>query len=154
MLVSRFPTIIDGVLSTLKADANLTTVTISDGLPVTEDRYLDIILIGNSGDGEDTRAGTITQEYHDLAGIDSTRDETIQIFCAVISQTGNVDVATTRSRAFELLGYVSNALRNNFTLAAAGVLRVELSSVEVNVEQFADGTAVRLPFTITATTLI
>lgn len=154
MLVSRFPTVIDGVLSTLKADANLTTVTISDGLPVTEDRYLDIILIGNSGDGEDTRAGNITQEYHDLAGINSTRDETIQIFCAIISQTGNVDVATTRSRAFDLLGHISNALRNNYNLNAAGVLRVELTDIEVTVEQFADGTAVRLPFTITATTLI
>lgn len=154
MLVSRFPTVIDGILTTLRADNNLTTVTISDGLPVTEDRYLDIILIGNSGDGEDTRAGNITQEYHDLAGVNSTRDETIQIFCAIISQTGNVDVATTRSRAFELLGYVSNALRNNYHLNATGVLRVELTDIDVNVEQFADGTAVRLPFTITATTLI
>lgn len=154
MLVSRFPTVIDGVLATLNADSNLTGVSISDGLPISEDRYLDLILIGNSGDGEDTRAGSISQEYHDLAGIDSTRDETIQIFCAVISQTGNVDVATTRTRAFQLLGYVSDALRNNFTLGAAGVLRVEMTDIEVTVEQFADGTAVRLPFTITATTLI
>lgn len=154
MLVSRFPTVIDGVLTTLKADSNLAGVSISDGLPISEDRYLDLVLIGNSGDGEDTRAGSISQEYHDMAGVDSTRDETIQIFCAVISQTGNVDVAATRSRAFQLLGFVSDALRNNFTLGAAGVLRVEMTDVEVMVEQFADGTAVRLPFTISASTLI
>jgi hypothetical protein len=85
MAISQFATITDAVLTILRADANLSAVTISDGLPITEDRLVDLVIIGNSGNPEDSRSGTITQEWHDLAGINSTRDETVQIFCAILT---------------------------------------------------------------------
>jgi len=154
MAVSRFPAVVDAVVTALKAAPGLASAVVSDGLPITEDRLTDLVIIGNGGQPEDTRAGTISQEYHDLAGVDSTRDETVQVFCCVISQTGDVDVAATRTRAFDLLGAISDTLRANYKLGVSGVIRVELSDVEVVVEQFADGTAVRLPFTLTATSLI
>lgn len=153
-IVSRFPAVVDGVLTVLRADANLSAVVISDGLPITEDRLVDLVIIGNSGDPESTDAGSVTQNYHDLAGIDSTRDETVTVNCCVLAQTGDVDVSATRARAFAVLGYVESALRANYSLGATGVLRVELTDVTVQVEQFADGTAVRLPFTLTATSII
>lgn len=141
-------------MALLTADPNFSGIVVSDGLPITEDRLVDLVIIGNSGDPENTEAGTISQEYHDLAGISSTRDETIQINCCVLSQTGDVDVSATRTRAFQILGFVESAIRGNYGLGLANVIRVELSDVSVQVDQFADGTAVRLPFTITATSII
>lgn len=151
---SRFPAVVDAILSTLSNDANLSGVVISDGLPITEDRLVDLVIIGNAGDPENSEAGSVSQSYHDLAGVNSTRDETVQVNCCVLSQTGDVDVAATRSRAFQVLGYVESALRANYALGLTNVMRVEVSDVNVYVDQFADGTAVRLPFTITATSII
>lgn len=141
-------------MALLTADPNFSGIVVSDGLPITEDRLVDLVIIGNSGDPENTEAGTISQEYHDLAGISSTRDETVQINCCVLSQTGDVDVSSTRTRAFQILGFVESALRGNYGLGLVNVIRVELTDVSVQVDQFADGTAVRLPFTITATSII
>jgi hypothetical protein len=86
--------------------------------------------------------------------VNSTREETVQVSCCVISQTGDVDVSATRTRAFNILGYISDAVRANYTLGVSGVMRVEMSDVQVFVEQFADGTSVRLPFTISVYSLI
>ena len=154
MAISQFAALTDSVLAILRADTHLSNVTISDGLPITEDRLVDLIVIGNSGSPEDTRAGSIRQQWHDLAGINSTRDETCEIFCCLISQTGDVDVSATRTRAFEILGYISDALRATLNGGIANCFGIDLTDVEVNVEQFADGTSIRLPFTITANTLI
>ena len=154
MAVSQFPGVVDALVTLLNATATLTGVVISDGLPITEDRMNDLVMIGSTGSPDDTRSGTISQEYNDLAGINSTREERVEISCCVISQTGDVDVSTTRTRAFAILGYISDAVRANYTLGVSGVMRVEMSDVEVFVEQFADGTSVRLPFTISVNSLI
>jgi len=154
MAASQFPYVVDALVTLLKATASLSAVVISDGLPITEDRMNDLVMIGTTGSPDDTRSGTISQEYNDLAGINSTREETVQVSCCVISQTGDVDVAATRTRAFTILGSISDAVRANYTLGVSGVMRVEMSDVEVFVEQFADGTSVRLPFTISVSSLI
>ena len=151
---SRFAAVYDALLSTLQADGNLSSVTVSDGLPITEDRLVDLVIVGNGGDPENSEAGRITQSYHDLAGTSSTRDEVVTINCFAMSQTGDVDVSATRTRAFQVLGYVESAIRANYALGLANVLRVEITEIYCNIEQFADGTAVRLPFTVQATCLI
>ena len=151
---SRFAAVYDALLSTLRASGDLSSVTISDGLPITEDRLVDLVIVGNGGDPENTEAGRVTQSYHDLAGINSTRDETVTINCFVMSQTGDVDISATRSRAFEVLGYVESAIRANYGLGLANVIAVEVTDITCYIEQFADGTAVRLPFTVTATSII
>jgi len=151
---SRFAAVYDAVLTTLRADTNLATLTVSDGLPITQERYDDLVIIGNSGDPEQPEAGRITQSYHDLAGTSSTRDETVTLYCCVMSQTGDVDISTTRSRAFEVLGWVESAIRANYGLSLANVLAVEITDVSCIIDQFADGTAVRLPFTLQATSII
>jgi len=151
---SRFAAVYDALLSTLQADGDLSSVTISDGLPITEDRLVDLVIVGNGGDPENSEAGRITQGYHDLAGTSSTRDEVVTINCFAMSQTGDVDVSATRTRAFQVLGYVESAIRANYALGLANVLRVEITEISCNIEQFADGTAVRLPFTVQATCLI
>lgn len=151
---SRFAAVYDAVLSTLRADANLATLTVSDGLPITEDRYNDLVIVGNSGEPEQPEAGRITQAYHDLAGTSSTRDETITLYCCVMSQTGDVDISATRARAFEVLGWVESAIRANYGLGLSNVLAVEITDITCVIDQFADGTAVRLPFTLQATSII
>ena len=154
MAVSQFPGVVDALVTLLNATATLSAVVISDGLPISEDRMNDLVMIGSTGSPDDTRSGTISQEYNDMAGVNSTREERVEISCCVISQTGDVDVSATRTRAFNILGYISDAVRANYTLGVSGVMRVELSDVEVFVEQFADGTSVRLPFTISVNSLI
>lgn len=154
MSASRFAAVYDAVLATLKAAPSLSTVTISDSLPITDDRLDRLIMIGNGGNAEDTRSGSTRQNYRDMAGVNSTRDETISIYCCVLTQTGDVDVAATRSAAFTILGNVEAALRGNYSLGLTDVLRVEVVDVEIYTEQFGDGTAIRLPFTIEATALI
>jgi hypothetical protein len=151
---SRFAAVYDALLSTLQADGNLSSVTVSDGLPITDDRLVDLVIVGNGGDPENSEAGRITQSYHDLAGTSSTRDEVVTINCFAMSQTGDVDVSATRTRAFQVLGYVESAIRANYALGLANVLRVEITEISCNIEQFADGTSVRLPFTVQATCLI
>lgn len=154
MSTSRFAAVYDAIVSLLQSDPALASVVVSDSLPISQDRYTDLILIGNSGDPEDTRAGTISQNYHDMARTSSTRDETFSIYCCVLSQTGDVAVAATRSQAFTVLGGVESALRASYNLGLSDVMRVEVTDAEVFIEQFADGTAVRIPFTIQATCLI
>lgn len=154
MATSRYAAVADAIVATLQADANLSAVVVSDGLPITEDRLTSLVIVGNSGDPEDSYAGRFEQEYHDLAGVNSTRDETITIPCCVLAQTGDIDVSATRLSAFTILGYVEGALRANYRLGLDNVLRVEMSGGDVNVSQFADGTAVRLSFSITAACLI
>lgn len=154
MSSSRFAAVYDAILTLLRNDSNLSTSTVSDGLPITEDRLTSLVLVGNQGDAEETLAGSVSQSYHDLAGTSSRRDEQITINCAVMVQTGDVDVSATRSAAFTVLGHVEAALRANYNLGLTEVMRVEVSDIQCYIEQFADGTAVRLPFTVTATCLI
>lgn len=151
---SRFAAVYDALLATLQADTNLATITVSDGLPITQDRITDLVIIGNSGDPENTEAGSISQNYHDMAGTSSTRDETVQINCFVMSQTGDVDVSATRTRAFQVMGWVESAIRANYALGLANVLAVEITDISVLIDQFADGTSVRMPFTVQATCII
>jgi hypothetical protein len=151
---SRFAAVYDATLTTLRADTNLATLTVSDGLPITQERYDDLVIIGNSGDPEQPEAGRITQAYHDLAGTSSTRDETVTLNCCVMSQTGDVDISTTRTRAFEVLGWVESAIRANYGLGLTNVIAVEITDISCIIDQFADGTAVRLPFTLQATSII
>lgn len=154
MSASRFAAIYDAILDTLNADPTLASVTITDSLPITDDRLDRLVMIGNGGNPEDTRSGSSRQQYHDLAGASSRRDETISIFCCVMAQTGDVDVSGTRTVAFGILASVEAALRGNYNLGLTDVLRVEVVDIEVYTEQFGDGTAIRLPFTIEATALI
>jgi hypothetical protein len=154
MATSRYPAVVDAIVTTLQAAPALSAVTVTDGLPITEDRLTSLVIVGNSGDPEEPYAGRFEQEYHDLAGVNSTRDETVTVPCCVLAQTGDIDVSATRSSAFTILGAVESALRANYALGVDGVLRVEMSGGDVIVSQFADGTAVRLTFTITAACLI
>lgn len=151
---SRFAAVYDAVLATLQADTNLATLTVSDGLPISEDRFNDLVIVGNSGDPEQIEAGRITQNYHDLAGVSSSRDETVTLNCCVMSQTGDVDISATRTRAFLVLGWVEAAIRANYGLGLTNVIAVEITDISCIIEQFADGTAVKLPFTIQATSII
>lgn len=153
-MISRYAAVADALVAALQAAPALSAVTVTDGLPITEDRLTSLVIVGNSGDPEDDSAGTFDQMYHDLAGTGSTREETVTIPCAVLAQTGDIDVSATRSSAFTILGAVESTLRGNYTLGVDGVLRVEMSGGEVRVSQFADGTAVRLTFSIQATCLI
>lgn len=154
MASSRFAAVFDAVLAACQAEPTLAATTISDTLPLTQDRLTALLMIGNSGDPEDPRAGSIRQSYHDMAGTSSTRDETVTINCAVMVQTGDIDVAATRSSAFTVLAGVESALRGSIGLGLSYVMRVEVIDAEVYIEQFADGTSVRIPFTIEATCLI
>lgn len=156
IVASRWNTVYEALLALFQADTSLATagVYVSDGIPISEDRFLNMVIVGNMGDPTVNQAGSISQEYHDLAGTQSSRDETILIDACIIAQNGNSDLTAARLAAFTTLNSVESALRLNFTLGLRDVIRTELRDANVYLDLFADGAACRISFTIETTTLL
>ncbi|KUH38386.1 MULTISPECIES: hypothetical protein [Streptomyces] len=107
MATSAVPAAIDALLAILRAAPALADVDIIDGPPTGDMSAADIVAVGWQPDGED--AVSLVQEFA-YAGA-RRRDEEFVISCWLESWTGDSDVASRRTRAFELLAVVEDALR-------------------------------------------
>lgn len=154
VVATRWAAVTNAVLATLRADPNLATTTILDGFPVTNDPLVDAVVVGSSADPEDDVAGTVTQEYHDMALASSSRMETVTLACEVWAQNGDGDLSAARTRAFLLLGYVEAALRANPSQGLTDVLRVEVVDATVHQAQTEYGAVCSVDVTVSATSLI
>lgn len=154
MSASRLHAAITALHAAAAADSSLVSlgVLVTDGLPVTQDRVNDLLVIGATSDEEETGA-SLTQDWHDL-GAAATRDETVQIRCYVRSQVGDVDVAGTRSRAFAVVAAVEALLRTDIDLGLGQVLNASVVEANYIVSQSTNGTAVWVPFTVRVRALI
>ncbi|MFB7421586.1 hypothetical protein ACFC1L_44375 [Streptomyces sp. NPDC056210] len=104
---SRVPAAVDALLSILRATPALSEVRIVDGptaVNLTERR---IIYIGWQPSGEN--AVSLQQDFN-AAGA-RTRDEYFVIAGYVESRSGDKDIAIHRTRVFEILAAVEDALR-------------------------------------------
>lgn len=93
-------------------------VQIADGLKVASDYAGDWAVVGGDGDiGEEEEAGRTTQRWMGLGA--KTRDEEINIVCAVGSSSGNAETSMKprRDRVWEMLTAVEAALRTDPGLA-------------------------------------
>lgn len=157
MAVSRFAALTDAILSTLRAstDAGLTGVEIVDGPPFGADVPPKAVFIGWTGGDEDDTAGTISQSVHDAGlGASAKRDETVVVECIAEVFTGDDDLSAPRTTCVAILGAVESALRADYSLGLADVLRVEIDTGEVLQSRGPNGAAVRIGFRVSATCLI
>jgi len=153
---SRIHAAIVALTAACVADSTLVArgTTISDGLPVSSDSASELLVIGGSPVESDTLAGEGTQSWRSDGGTAAARDGEESILCYAVAATGDVDVSTTRAAAFAILAAVEALLRANYTLGLDGVLSVEVSRVSYQLEQYADGTRVVVPFTVTVRSVI
>lgn len=156
MSTSRIHAAIVALTAACVADATLVGrgTYVSDGAPVSADAASEVLVIGGSPVETDTLAGEGTQSWRSDGGTSAARDGEESILCYVAAATGDVDVATTRAAAFAVLAAVESLLRANYTLGLAGVLSVEVTRVSYQLEQYADGTRVVVPFTVTVRSVI
>mgnify|MGYP006921373417 CR=1 FL=1 len=154
MSASRLHAAITALHAAAAADSSLVSlgVLVTDGLPVTQDRVNDLLVIGATSDEEETGA-SLTQDWHDL-GAAASRDEIVRIRCYVRSQVGDVDVAGTRSRAFAVVAAVEALLRADIDLGLGQVLNASVVEANYIVSQSTNGTAVWVPFTVRVRALI
>lgn len=107
MATSAVPAAIDALLAILRAAPALAGVEVIDGPPTGDMSAADLVAVGWQPD--DGEAATLAQNFA-YAGA-RRRDEEFVISCWLESWTGDSDVAARRTRAFELLAVVEDALR-------------------------------------------
>ena len=156
MSTSRLDAVIDALVAACQADATLIArgTYVSDGAPVTADAATEVLVIGGSPVDADTAAGDGAQSWRTDGGTSASRDAEESVYCYAAASTGDVDVASTRAAAFAVLAAVEDLLRANYSLGLANVMSVEVSRVSYQLEQYANGTRVVLPFTITVRSVI
>lgn len=152
MAVTRADAVIDALVAALSADGTLAGL-VWDGPPITGDPLPEVVTVGFAFDESDDSSFEITQSYHDL-GPAASRDETVDVRCAVYSSNGDGDMGAARARAVVLLGAVESVLRANPTLGLTEVMRAELSVGTGRQAQTPEGAACIVQFTVTATSII
>lgn len=147
---SRWAAVTDAVVALL--DAQL-TIPVFDGVPVTSDYIPDAVIIGNQPGKDDGAAGMISQEYHEL-GVGAKRNETGEIRCAAMSQTGDDTLSVVRSNVLATVATVEAALRTSINLGLADLLYVEVRVGEMFQGATTRGVFAECRFTIAYTALI
>ncbi|MFI8294438.1 hypothetical protein ACIGCZ_00675 [Streptomyces nigra] len=107
MPTSALPGAITALLSILSEDPGLHDVAVIDGPPTRDVATQDFLAVGWSG-GE-AQDAEITQNFN-AAGA-RTRDEDFAVACVIDVWSGSDGFATIRSRAFQILGVVEQAIR-------------------------------------------
>lgn len=157
MTASRLDACLTALVAACGSDATLSglSVTVSDGLPISADYTTALLVLGGNPDEGAGEVATLTQEWHDSgAGSSPARMEYVRIRCYVAASTGDVDLATTRASAFEILAAVEALLRADRALGVAGVISSSLTDVTYSPSQYGDGTVVFLPFVVEFRSLI
>lgn len=121
------------------------TVDVYLGEPITDDEPLDFVMLGSDGDPESDATADFTHAWADMAHTRMREDG--EIPCALVSWTGDSDVASTMTAAFATLQACVNALGNDPTLTGL-VMSIQVSSGSSRVIQNDLGTALVIPFTV------
>ncbi|MFI0772317.1 hypothetical protein ACH4TQ_46740 [Streptomyces sp. NPDC021218] len=149
MATSRVPAAIEALLAIWRATPGLAGVQILDGPPTIDQAGADYLSVGWSSGSE--LAVEFTQEFN-AAGA-RTRDEEFSILCFLDTWTGDTDVATRRTRAFELLAVCEETIRASNSNPTAptlngAVLWAEIASgslMQANTDQ---GVRAAIPFVV------
>lgn len=141
MSTSTIPAAIDGLLAVLAASTSLRGVTIFDGAPLT-DTAKDFIAVGFVEDGAAIEAQQTPRGLGNLR-----RGESFTISCVVSSWRGGTVAKTVRDRAFELFGFVEDAVRAGGTLSGS-VIFGEITQSSVSQYQTDMGAVCDIQFTV------
>ncbi|WP_172384800.1 hypothetical protein [Streptomyces sp. MNP-20] len=104
---SRVPAAVDAWLAILRAAPALSGVRIFDGPEPVNLSGADLIFVGWQPGAE---AAVFLEQDFNAAGA-RTRDEDFQISCYAESRSGGTDMAARRTRVFEMIAAVEQALR-------------------------------------------
>lgn len=137
--------VVDALRITWTALPAMEGVTIYDGPPATEDDPRLVLLIGDDGNPESDAETTYEQSWVDMAC--TRREETGEILCAVIVQTGDTSFDAPRSRAKSIVAALQAALVADMTLGGV-VYSATFDRGSARPLQNESGAAVVQPFTI------
>jgi hypothetical protein len=91
--------------------AALPGVTVSDGPPLSDDAYEQLVCVGwDLFSPDDDTAADIEQTWRD-SGSGAVGEETVTLLCSVLAQNGDQDIAAVRTAATLLLLSLTDALR-------------------------------------------
>lgn len=146
---SRVPAAVDALLAILRAAPALADARVYDGPVSTNLTDRSRIYIGWSPSSD--QAVEIVQDF--AAAGARTRDEEFSIACYAETRAGDKDMSLRRTKVFELLAAVEDALRATDAMPDAptlggAVLWSHLTAGNLNQEQNNDGTLAGLQFTV------
>jgi len=149
MQTSRVPAAVDALLVILRAAPALAEVRIIDGPEPVNLTEKDMIFVGWQP-GADAAVGL--QQDFNAAGA-RTRDEAFEIACYAESRAGDKEMALRRTKVFELVGAVEEALRATDAAPTAptlngAVLWAHLTTGNLQQAQ-SEGAIAGLAFTVT-----
>lgn len=142
---SRLPAVIDALIETF---GTVTDLTVFDGpeFSLTEDAVGEFVIVGGNGD-RSAESGSLAQTWAGMGH--HSRNEEGGVDCALVVQTGDSVIKTSRDRVFVLLGELETALVADPTLGGAVMAGWMLPlSASIEAEENGLGSYVRLSFTI------
>ncbi|MER7953841.1 hypothetical protein [Streptomyces sp. NPDC096030] len=150
MATSAVPGAIAELLQILRAAPDLHEVPVVDGPPTDDQSDAELVAVGWHPDGD--LSAEVVQSFN-AAGA-RTRDEDFDISCWIDVWSGDSDFSAIRTRAYELLAVVENAIRASGADPTAptlngAVLWAHLTRYSLR-QSFGDqGSQVSLPFVVT-----
>jgi hypothetical protein len=143
---TKFPTLVDAIITALGNASSLTGVRVFDGAQVDESYPGDAIAIGHDGSFGDTdiQAGLINNTPLDFT---DQHQEEGSVSCSLWSMDGTTNITARRTRAFALLSAIDTVIRLDSTFGGV-VFYTILESNSVVYRQTSMGVAVVLDFTI------
>ena len=115
------------------------------GEPVTSDVPNDFLMVGSEGDPDSEAIAEFEHSWADLGHTRVREDGAVP--CAIVSQTGDVDVDSAITSGFTTLQTCINVLDNDPTLSG-NVQQIFLTVASERIIQNKQGTAIVIPFTV------
>lgn len=129
----------------IRALPNVSGVSVDKANTVTSQSYREAIVIGDDGDPDSDAMSVFQQVWVDLAH--TRRDETGDIPCVALAQTGSTAAEAVEARAYELLGYVESMVIADPTLGGL-VATLEILGGSSKLVENERGSAVIVPFSV------
>ena len=149
-MTSQIAAVLTATVSTLSADASLiaASVPVIDGPTMSQAAHLEYVVVGHDPSGESTVAASSSQDWRSDGGASAMRDEVITFPVCTVVRGGDTDIATRRTRAGVLAGYVESALRAAYTLGLSSVAWVEIADQRLHQVAAAEGSIVYVETTV------
>lgn len=150
VITSRVPAAVDALVALCRASTALAGVDIVDGPPIIDLSNPELVAVGwQPADGASV---TLTQDFASAGA--RRRDEDFTIACYAEARSGDTDIASRRTRAFELVAAVETTLRATNEAPEAPTLNgtvqwAHLTAGDLVQEQATTGAIVGLNFTVT-----
>jgi len=146
MAITALPNLITAIVAALKASSGLSDVTIYDGIEIDSSDPVNWISIGHDGsDDGQVVAANVRNEYKALGAKSMFEDGSIN--CTLSAWTGDTDLSTCRTSAYDLLSKIDTVIRLDPSFSGA-VLYSGLENHTPTYLQTNQGAAVQINFTI------